>query len=482
MVETVSTSVSVVMNDPLAPEYGKRNYSCDFSLTTASEDNDGNPEAGKAVSMRLFKGSDVSNVQIKSTTGRVVTGGTGRASVGVDSDVYVTLNGSNTATLPYPAIGSVTITEQGTLYRRDGSASGSNQYVNDEKTIQVQEGLYGVLKVQYTTYYTKVIVTPGAVGTTMVIAIGDCASGSVVSTTASVTVSEPGQGDEQDDAPEDPEEIVYDCEVSISIEDGDNVDEDGNSTDYEIGSNYFARVLLGSDVGSISVINTLGTISLVASDLPVEVGGSGDDEISVSFAGTSKESLPYKYVSGLSSTATGTFFDERGDEIDPPVLSASGDDVTTAKKCYGSYTLTYTSAYEQYVFTPEESGEGSLAVISTNCGGNITNSTVDYEVPDLTSSSCCSSCCSSCDSSDSSSEALTVNVRLRPKDFVTGAALPGAKISINGKAMGTTDDSGEILLIGLKTETVYRIRAEKDGYLTTDSDSLSNDEFIIKAE
>ena len=55
----------------------------------------------------------------------------------------------------------------------------------------------------------------------------------------------------------------------------------------------------------------------------------------------------------------------------------------------------------------------------------------------------------------------------------------GASVSVDGSVKGTTDASGKITIHGVTIGETHTLVASKEGYLTTDSDSLANDSFII---
>ena len=58
--------------------------------------------------------------------------------------------------------------------------------------------------------------------------------------------------------------------------------------------------------------------------------------------------------------------------------------------------------------------------------------------------------------------------------------MPEARVEVDGNYIGTTNESGEIEINGMVANKKHLIKASKPGYLTTDSDSLANDSFIIR--
>lgn len=462
MASPVSTNVNVNIQDPTKSD-DDSSYSCNLSLENNSDDNDGSPLIGKTVKLRLFAGSDLTNTSIISTSGAVSIGGTGTATVGIDEDVFITLNGTRTASLPYPAIGPVTIEQRGTVYKKSGERyTGGLPEVSTSEII-VPENLYGVYKVSYTTKFQVVSFIPSEIGTAMIVVVSNCPDGNIVSTTSSVSVSE-NEGDTG--------EPTYSCGLSIEINEEDN----NGVTSYEVGSNYRLRLFKGSDVGSVTAINSNGTISKTGSGL-ADVGV--DEDLFISFEGSDTASLSYEISGSLTSTPVGSFYNLSGNGVSSPNLTVSGSEVSSPISIFGSYKASYTAAYDEYTFSINDEIP-TIIGFSSSCGGEIVTASTSFEAVaagynDGSSSCCCSSCTSS-----SSVEILT-DITLVYKDFITGNVLEGVQVSLDGKGLGTTDASGQIIAIGLKVGKQYSIKGMKEGYLNTDSDSFSNDAFIISA-
>lgn len=449
---TKSTNVNVTILDPTKSEE-EGEFSCELSLEENSDDNEGSPEVGKTTQLRLFQGSDLTQLNLVATNGAATIGGTDSATIGIDEDVYVTFTGSRMASLSPPATGRVTIETIGSAYKKDGSAC-SPVYTFTANEIISNVEVYAVLKVSYIATYTVINVIPSEIGTVMIIDIAACASGETVTASTSITVAAPGEGDSDDDESS--------CDLSIEL-----IAATGDSG-YNLGINHYAKVRYGSDVESIKAINTNGTLSLNSSNESEYISES------ISFQGTNTASLPQKYVSGLIYTAIGAFYDKTGSLIGTPTLSISEGEASVDKECFGSYNVSYYSSYDLYTWAGDEIGEGILSVIST-CSEESINASVSFEIEEEGFSSCCCSCVSS------TAELTNTNITLVYKDFITGNVLEGVKVSLNGVAKGVTDSNGAITLPGVKIGEQHGIKGEKEGYLNTDSDSLSNDAFIIQA-
>lgn len=65
------------------------------------------------------------------------------------------------------------------------------------------------------------------------------------------------------------------------------------------------------------------------------------------------------------------------------------------------------------------------------------------------------------------------------RDFVTGVLLSETSLWVDDIYRGITDEQGKLLVEQLTVGVTHTLRAEKEGYLASDSDSLKNDSFII---
>ena len=296
----------------------------------------------------------------------------------------------------------------------------------------------------------------------------------------------------------------FSCSLQWEINEDDNV-----GSNYYLGSTYIARLYKGADINSVSVFSTNGTISS---------SGSGTDTKTeqISFTGEKTSSLSFPYSSGFSYKIIGKAYNLSGSLISPSFTSPDDKEktVVASVECFCIIEVTYTVSYTKYSFSSKFGGESLLVAIST-CGGEIVNDSISATFEEeysssssqrsrssvsvssgvsgtsastsvaswYSSSSSSTSSSSSSLSSVSSSESTvqTTTVTLIYKDFVTGEVLEGVSVYVDGSSKGTTNASGEITIYGVSVNVVHSLKASREGYLTTDSDSLANDSFIINA-
>lgn len=77
------------------------------------------------------------------------------------------------------------------------------------------------------------------------------------------------------------------------------------------------------------------------------------------------------------------------------------------------------------------------------------------------------------------SDVYDKDVVITVRDACTRKIIPGATVYINGKYSGKTDSEG-ILRLGSMKEGTYSLKITKDGYQSTDEDSIRNDYFTVE--
>lgn len=437
---------------------------CSLSWEIKEEDNGGSIdyEPGKTFFVRLYSTSNIERLITFISTNRSGLGLVAEDAVdyiGIEEDVYITFTGSSSASLTYQYRSNFNYTIFGSIYNSLGESINPSFGIN-ESSIVSSENCYGVIKVSYVTSYDLYAFSLPDYGTYLITAIGTCSSGST-SSTMTVECSK----EEDDD-----EENAKSCGLNIEVNSEDN----GGTSAYEVGKTYTARLYSGSDIDSPNVFNSLGTISLKSSGVTGVVGDFSsddtDDKVYVSFTGGKTTSLPFPYGGGFSSKAVGGFYGVDGNKIGIPSFAISEDTLTANVKCFGILELEYTTSYDEYSFRANSIGQAILGA-SNVCGGErVTTSvtlTISSEGTDTGSST------------SGSSTSQKVSITFVYKDFVTGEVISGAQVFVDGTKKGTTDDSGKITIEDLDANKTYNLRATKDGYLDTDSDSLSNDQFVI---
>jgi len=466
-------------------------YSCELTLKDEKVDNEENPFPGTKWYLRAFVGSDLSNVMYTNNAGSVSQFGTGTFKV---NETH-TISGSGSFSVRYSPSGSVSVSTVGTMYNRSGDAVSPRFTSGGSGSINISEEVFGVVKCGYTATYKKLVIGSLAEGENLITAFGTCPDGGAKFTTITVTTEESSSMSSSSQShgsdysynssdsswslsrnsnssysistslPDNPDDTEYNCGLTFEIFSEDN---DGETT-YYIGELYNARVIAESDINNILSFSTNGTL---------DKGSSATAAITerITFSNSKYEELSYINSGEGTAVPVGSVINSNGDTIDEVSIRVTPLSAQTPYLIYGIFDVTYEYSYDLYTFSGEEIGEALLTITADNCGGSsiTTDLTVTYEE----SSSCC--CSSSCDSSDSSEGSNKTDITIVFKDFVTGAVLPGVQVSLDGVPKGATDDSGSILLQGVNIDQAYGIKGTKSGYLNTDSDSLANDEFIIK--
>jgi len=295
------------------------------------------------------------------------------------------------------------------------------------------------------------------------------------------------------------------CELQWEINSEDN----GESTNYYLGSSYYARLYTGKDIGGVTVFSTNGTLSSSGS-------GTASKTEQISFSGENTSSISFPYSSGFSYKIIGKAYSLTGRLIYPRFAAPNykGKTVVASASCFCILEVTYKAFYDKYRFSSQFGGE-SILVATATCGGEQVSASITVTFEDEYSSSSSQRSASSFSESissgpsgtskskseskaswySSSSESFsssssfsvsssasivqTTTVTLIYKDFVTGEVISDVIVSVDGEGRGSTDSTGKITIHGITTNIVHTLKASREGYLTTDSDSLANDSFII---
>ncbi len=131
---------------------------------------------------------------------------------------------------------------------------------------------------------------------------------------------------------------------------------------------------------------------------------------------------------------------------------------------YGTVKVNYMARYLEYLVTSTSKGKGILFVQEKgNDDCDVTYTTYDFK-----------------EEEEEGEEFY--DITLVYKDFVTGESIAEAKVWVDDKYIGQTNDSGEIEVKQVSSNVKHSAKASKSGYLTTDSDSLANDTFMIRDE
>lgn len=272
-------------------------------------------------------------------------------------------------------------------------------------------------------------------------------------------------GKEEKDHPSEPI-----CSLDWEI---DDEEDNENPTAYYVGSSYKARLYKGQDILSVNAFSTSGSLSYSGT-------GSSEKTEQISFNGERTSNVSYTCAGGFSYSIRGKAFDLTGKQITPTFSMPGGlGTVYASADCFAVIEVTYDVTYDVYKFSGAVGDEKAVLIATSTCGGELVSASIDVEFDSGASSTAsCSSCCSSCCCSSSN---IKTSVTLVYKDFVTGSPIEGASVFVDDKSVGTTNAGGSITVSGITTNVTHNIKASKEGYLTTDSDSLSNDSFIINS-
>jgi len=301
----------------------------------------------------------------------------------------------------------------------------------------------------------------------------------------------------------------FSCDLKWEI----NQDDNGGVSTYNLGSSYFARLYKGRDILSVIAFSTNGTVSYSGTS-------SSSKTEQISFSGGKTSSISFPYSRSFSYKVIGKVYNASGGVISPTFTPPDNKETTVVSsvECFCILEVTYVTTYSKYAFSSRFGGE-SLLVATSVCGGETNKATISVifeeeysssssqrsrsSVSTSTSvssgvsgtststftstswaswySSSSKSSTSSVSISSSESTVQTTSVTLVYKDFVTGEVIEGVSVTVDGSGKGTTNATGQITIHGITTNEVHTIKASKEGYLTTDSDSLANDSFIINS-
>lgn len=520
MSQKVKSDVSVEITSPFSEQHGEgeKNLSLNFEIN--SEDNGGATRyvVGTSYKARLYKGKDITEVSVFNTNGDIGLSSKDKiGAVGEDDNEYLVFENEISKNLNYPYAGNFSYEIIGDAYDANGnkiSITLSSPAIRGYEVV-ASERCYAVAKVSYDSYYDeytfnsnegKAIITaiapnesaaaPGSISIEVSSGEegeggegggGGSGSGEEGGGEGGEEEGEEGEGEEggEEGGGEEEGEEGEGGEESEGGEGGegeesrftdlqfDLVDEDNDNPDqYEVGTSYFIRLYKEKDVTNLRVFNTNGKIALK------KIRQTHSVEETITISGDKVGYLSYPYLRYLHYEVVGKVYDKNGDEISILLYSprVKTKRFTTNKKCYAVIKVSYTTFYDKYIFSGEV-GENVLTAISDESEDSYLIEIVEAgEEGEEEGSSSLSSMCSC----STSSSIKYTDVTLSFADFVTGEPIEGAKVYVDGQYKGTTDANGKILVKDLKINVKHDVKATKEGYLDTDSDSLANDKFIIE--
>lgn len=245
------------------------------------------------------------------------------------------------------------------------------------------------------------------------------------------------------------EAVSASCELSIEH---DEILNNGASI-FQLGDQIFYRVYpAGVHSFFLSMGGMISTItSTKIEEKTEEITFDGSDKANLSYplGGT----FSYKWIGGALQT-------ESPHNKCIPLVTAEfeGETLTAKESVFGILEVTYQYTYASVKFIPANSGKQIILACRT-CDEEEVCASIVEEIED----------------SAFDDVTLTINDACE-----TSLGIPGAQVEVNGELIdGTTNASGQIH-IGLLAKGTHTIKITAPGYISSDQDSLSNDEIIVE--
>lgn len=414
--------------------------SCSLEWILEDEDNS-SPDCyliGTSYLIRLYESPETLSVQTFNTNGSINYVGDITESI---EDEYVVFSGEQTQDLSKVMNSSFSFALIGSAYGVNGSALSSVTFTIQKGTKQVMASVpcYAIIKVNYTSQYSSYKFTANSEGKLLLIAIATCVSNNneQVIDTISIDSWETYENAEEDKC------LNIEIKVDTNSDEGSNYDNQGNKL----------IKVWGATIAQISYAATLGSVTFLGSmDEIVEetISGCGED-------GFSAENRIHSIVS--QSTISGNLNSFVVEDGELKMLSG-GSSSGGIPKGYGTVKIKYATRYLKFLIESSREGEGV------------------FIIDDNTYTECGITCQEYTLGEDADGEEL-YDITVVYKDFVTGIPIGEARVWVDDKYVGQTNVDGEIKIEQMSAGVKHLIKASKPGYLNTDSDSLTNDSFII---
>jgi len=409
------------------------NCSLDWQLKSDDNNDPSCYLVGTPYKIRLYKVPQTLNEIVFNTNGSINFDEIIEKSV---ENEYIIFSGEQAQELNFPFISDFSYTLIGNAYSEDGAILPTITFsvFPGRKRILASIPCFAVLKSNYTTQYSYHSFIGASVGETLLIAMASCGNDSVES---AISIDIKSCCDDEECLP-----------ISIVID-----TETDRGANYDNENKKLIRVY-GAERNQISVKATKGNIEFL---------GPNEDTIEETLAGCNGNFNASKFVSNLitQETINGNikpFVVERGSLR--MAISPEDGEANRILPGYGVVKIKYISRYLEFLITSSDLTKGVFY---------ITNS----EDED------CEIVCIEYDLGGEGDGINRYDITVIYRDFVTGAPIPQNKVWVDDKYIGATNDAGELLIENVTSNTKHLIRAEKPGYLNTDSDSLANDSFII---
>ena len=416
--------------------------SCSLGWVLEDEDNN-SPECyliGTSHLIRLYESPETLSVQALNSNGAI------NYIEDITEDIedeYVIFNGEQTQNLSKVLHLNFSFVLIGNAYGINGSILSSVTFTIQKGTKQILASIpcYAIIKISYTSQYSSYRFTAYSEGKLLLTAIATCESNNneQVIDTIDIDLWETCENAEEG------EERCLDIEIKIdtSSDEGSNYDNQGNKL----------IKVWGATIGQISYAATLGSVTFLGSVddiIEEDISGCGAD-------GFNTSDKVHSIVSqSVISGNLNSFIVKKG----KLKMLTGGDPVGGVPKGYGTLRIKYVTRCLKFLIESSMDGKG-VFIVDDNT----------YEE--------CSITCQEYEFGEDTGDEKLYDITVIYKDFVTGAPIGEARVWVDDKYIGQTNSNGEIDVEQISSGKKHLIKASRPGYLNTDSDSLTNDSFII---
>ena len=414
--------------------------SCSLEWDLEDEDND-SPECyliGTSYLIRLYESPETLTVQTFNSNGSINYVEDITESI---TDEYVVFSGEQTSDLSKVIHSDFSSILIGNAYGMNGEILSSITFTIQKGTKQILASVpcYAIIKTNYTNQYSKYKFTASSEGKLLLVAIATCESNNneQVIDTIDIDLWETCEDAEEDRC------LNVEIKIDTSSDEGSGYDNQGKKL----------IKVWGATIAQISYVATLGSVTFLGSFddiIEEEISGCGED-------GFSTENRIYSIVSqSVISGNLNSFIVEDGELK----MLTGGIPVGRIPKGYGTLKIKYVTRYLKFLIESSRDGKG-VFIVDDNTFEECGITCQEYELGE-----------------DVGDEKL-YDITVIYKDFVTGAPIGEARVWVDDKYIGQTNADGEIDVEQVSAGKKHLIKASRPGYLNTDSDSLTNDSFII---
>ena len=357
-------------------------------------------------------------------------------------DEYIIFSGSQTQNLSKPAYSNFSFSLIGSAYGVDGTILDSINFTITLETKQIMANVpcYAVIRVNYSTQYSSYRFTGASEGKLLLGAIATCIGGSSeedITATTEIDIWESCADEDEDNC--------LNIEIKIDTE-----SEEGSAADAR--GDKLIRVW-GATIDQINYYTTLGSVTFQGSEdliIEEELSGCGADSFNAS------ERIHELISQNVTSGNLLPFHVEDGELV----MAEGGETIGGIPPGYGSVNVRYVTRFLKFLISSSRDGKGAFLV-----------NDITYDECEIT--------CITFEIGEEAEEEELYDITVIYKDFVTGSPIEEARVWVDDEYVGQTNENGEVTVEQIRAGKKYLIRASRPGYLNTESDSLSNDAFMI---